>query len=235
MTPVNIPAATASRLTSLEALLFDLDGTVVDTIPHILASFRAATGEVFGAPLSDDVLLDNVGIPLARQMRMFAEDEETAERLVAAYRRFNHATHDEMARLYPNTLSTLEALAAAGLPMAIVTSKSRAMTDRAFGLFGLDRFFDVSVTADDTPLHKPDPTPVLHAASLLGVDPTRCAYVGDHPADIAAGKGAGAVAVGATWGVASRERLLAAGPDLMIDDIAEVRDLVVAVPPSDPQ
>ena len=231
MTPVNIPAATASRLTSLEALLFDLDGTVVDTIPHILASFRSATSEVFGTPLPDDTLLGHIGIPLAQQMRMFTDDEETAERLIAAYRRVNHATHDEMARVFPNTLSTLEALVAVGMPMAIVTSKGRAMTDRAFDLFGLDRFFVVSVTADDTPLHKPDPMPVLHAASLLGVDPSRCAYVGDHPADIAAGKGAGAVSVAASWGVASRERLLAAGPDLLIDDIAEVRDLVGTIPP----
>ena len=119
------------RLTGTGAVLFDLDGTVVDTIPHILASFRHATGAVLGAPLPDDELMHHVGVPLATQMRYFTEDEETAERLLAAYREFNHRTHDEMARLYPNTRATLEALAAAGLPMAIVTSKSRMMAERA--------------------------------------------------------------------------------------------------------
>jgi len=219
MARVNTSASSASRLTTLEAVLFDLDGTVVDTIPHILASFRHATAEVLGAPLPDDVLLHHVGVPLARQMRLLTDDEEVAEQLLASYRRFNHATHDDMARLYPNTRATLRVIAEAGLPMGIVTSKSRAMATRALELFDIGAFFAVVVAADDTEAHKPDPLPVLHAAELLGVDASRCAYVGDSPADVAAALGAGAVAIAATWGVADRDRLLAAGPDLMIDDI----------------
>lgn len=219
MARVNISASSASRLTTLEAVLFDLDGTVVDTIPHILASFRHATTEVLGRPLPDDVLLHHVGVPLARQMRLFTDDEDVAERLLAAYRSFNHATHDEMARLYPNTRATLSAIAAHGLPMGIVTSKSRAMATRALDLFDIGAYFAVVVTADDTEVHKPDPLPVLHAARLLGVEAARCAYVGDSPADVAAALGAGALAIAATWGVADRERLVAAGPDLVIDDI----------------
>ena len=219
MAPVNIPASSASRLATLEAVLFDLDGTVVDTIPHILASFRHATAEVLGEALPDDVLLRHVGVPLARQMRLLTGDEEVAERLLASYRRFNHATHDQMARLYPNTLAALSAISARGLPMGIVTSKSRAMATRALELFDIGPFFAVVVTADDTEVHKPEPLPVMYAAGLLGVDASRCAYVGDSPADVAAARGAGAVAIAATWGVAGQDRLAAAGPDLMIDDI----------------
>lgn len=222
MTPVNTPASSVARLATPEAILFDLDGTVVNTIPHILASFRHATAEVLGAPLADEVLLEHVGVPLAYQMRFFTDDEETAARLLASYRAFNQATHDEMARLYPNTLSALERLSAAGMPMGIVTSKSAMMAMRAIDLFGLGRFFAVVVSADDTPAHKPDPLPVLHAARLLSLDPAVCAYVGDSPADVAAARGAGAVAVAATWGVASRERLEAAGPDAIVDDIGSV-------------
>jgi len=206
----------------VEAVLFDLDGTVVDTIPHILASFRHSTAEVFGAPLSDAELMHSVGIPLAHQMRQFTDDEETVQRLLAVYREFNHRTHDEMARLYPNTLDVLDALLAADIPMGIVTSKGRPMADRAMELFGLGRYFRVVITADDTPAHKPDPLPVRIGAEALGVLPSRAVYVGDSPMDVQAGNGAGAFTVAATWGVASRERLVAAGPDAIIDDIAEL-------------
>lgn len=214
------------RLRAVEAVLFDLDGTVVDTIPHILASFRHATAEVLGAALSDEVLMHHVGVPLARQMRYFTEDEAEADRLLVSYRAFNHKTHDDMAKLYPNSVAALTALRAAGLPMGIVTSKSRVMAERAIALFGLGHFFDVLVTADDTERHKPDPLPVVHASGILGVDPSRLVYVGDSPADIAAGKGAGAATVGAAWGVASVERLVEAGPDAIIDDIGDLPALL---------
>lgn len=226
MAPVNNDTSSATRLNGTRAVLFDLDGTVVDTIPHILASFRYATEAVFGAPLPDDELMQHVGVPLATQMRYFTDDEATAEQLLAAYREFNHRTHDEMARLYPNTRTTLEALAAAGLPMGIVTSKSRMMAERAITLFGLGEFFRAVVTADDTPVHKPDPLPVLEGTRLLGADPGRAIYVGDSPADIEAGNAAGLGTVAATWGVASRKRLEAAAPTAIIDDIAELPALL---------
>lgn len=223
---MNNDTISASRLVDTAAVLFDLDGTVVDTIPHILASFRYATEAVLGEPLPDDELMHHVGVPLAAQMRYFTDDEQTAERLLAAYREFNHRTHDEMARLYPNTRATLEALAAAGLPMAIVTSKSRMMAGRAIDLFDLGAFFSAVVTADDTPVHKPDPLPVLEGVRLLGADPDRALYVGDSPADIESGNSAGLGTVAATWGVASRERLEAARPTAIIDDIAELPALL---------
>lgn len=223
---MNTHTPSTSRLTGPAAVLFDLDGTVVDTIPHILASFRHATADVLGEALPDDVLMHYVGVPLARQMRYFTDDEEVAERLLASYREFNHRTHDQMARLYPNTRSALEALARSGMPMGIVTSKSRMMAQRAIDLFDLGGYFPAVVTADDTATHKPDPGPVLQGASLLGVEPSRAVYVGDSPADIESGNGAGAGTVAATWGVASRERLLAASPDAIINDISELPALL---------
>jgi pyrophosphatase PpaX len=223
---VNTRTPCASRLIDPAAVLFDLDGTVVDTIPHILASFRHATADVLGEALPDEELMHHVGVPLARQMRYFTDDEQVAERLLASYREFNRRTHDEMARLYPNTRWALEALTGTGLPMGIVTSKSRMMARRAIDLFDLGRYFPVLVTADDTTTHKPDPEPVRLGASLLGVDPVRCVYVGDSPADIESGNGAGAGTIAATWGVACRDRLMAASPDAVIDDISELPALL---------
>jgi pyrophosphatase PpaX len=206
----------------LQAVLFDFDGTLADSIPHIRASFQHAVREVLGEEIPDEVLLRNVGMPLAQQMRILTDDEEVAERLVQAYRAFNHATHDEMVRAFPGAHEALAAIRSAGARLGLVTSKSRPIAERGIQLLGMRDAFDVVVTADDVPAHKPDPTPVLHALAALGVDASAAAYVGDSPADIASAKAAGALAVAATWGVAPRERLIEAQPDLVVDSLEEL-------------
>ncbi len=211
---------------AIEAVLFDLDGTVVDTIPHILASFRHATADVLGESLPDDELMHHVGIPLVQQMRHFTTDESTVGRLLSSYHEFSHRTHDDAVWLYPNTMSALEVLHRADVPMGIVTSKSRVMADRAITLFELGQYFRTVVTADDTPAHKPDPLPIIIGSEALGISPERAIYVGDSPMDIEAGNGAGAYTIAATWGVASRDRLEAASPGAIINDIAELPPLL---------
>lgn len=215
----------------LEAVLFDFDGTLADSIPHIRASFRHASRAVLGRELPDDVLLRNVGMPLAAQMRMLVDDEAVAQRLLEEYRAYNHATHDEMVRAFPGAHEVLAAVREAGAHVGLVTSKSRQIAERGLALLGMDESFDVVVTADDVASHKPDPTPVLHALDALGVQPERAAYVGDSPADVASAKAARVLAVAATWGVAPRERLLEARPDVIVDSIAEVLEaLGMAIP-----
>lgn len=205
-----------------DAVLFDFDGTLADSIPHIRASFRHAVHEVLGQEMPDEVLLRNVGMPLAQQMRILVDDDELAERLLASYRAFNHATHDEMVRAFPGAHEVLATVRAAGAGVGLVTSKSRPIAERGIRLLGMQEAFDVVVTADDVAAHKPDPTPVLYAIRVLGVEPARSAYVGDSPADVASAKAAGVRAVAATWGVAPRDRLLEAGPDLVVDSLTEV-------------
>jgi len=221
-----MPSAPTPLIERLDAVLFDFDGTLADTIPHILSSFQHATKEVLGAAPSDEELLFHVGIPLLEQMRLLADDEEPAQRLLTTYREYNRRTHDDMVNLYPGTLEVLEAIHERCIPMGVVTSKGTPMAMRGIGLFDLGRFLSVIVTADDVPLHKPDPFPVVHAAAMLEVDPARVAYVGDSPADVASAVGAGATAIAATWGVASRERLQDAHPHYVLDDILELPPLL---------
>lgn len=215
------------RVRTLEAVLFDFDGTIANTIPHILASFQHATEEVLGEALSDAILMHNVGIPLAQQMLELSEgDQDIADRLLVAYRTFNHATHDQMATLYPGSLEVLSALKAHGMRMGLVTSKGTPMASRGLDLFDLRGFFDVVVTADDVPLHKPDPFPVVHAAGLLGIPVGETAYVGDSPHDMESARRAGSVAIAASWGVSDRDRLIAAGAEYVLDDIRELPKLI---------
>lgn len=211
----------------LDALLFDFDGTIANTIPHILASFRHASEAVLGSALPDSVLMHNVGIPLAQQMLELSHgDEDMAEKLLLAYKEFNRATHDEMAELFPGALEVLSAVKDRGMPMGVVTSKGTLMAMRGIRLFELEEFFDVIVTADDVPLHKPDPYPIVHAAGLLGADVTAVAYVGDSPHDVESARRAGAIPIAATWGVSAVDRLVAAGAQYVIDDITELPGLV---------
>ena len=216
--------SSAERLAGLQAVLFDLDGTLINTVSLILSSFRYATERVLGEALPDQVLMRNVGVPLARQMREF--DEERADELLRVYREHNSLHHDDMVAEYPGTEETLTWLRTRGYPLAVVTSKGTPMTERGLVRFDLKRFFGAVVTADDVSAHKPDPAPILRAAELLGVDVTRTMYVGDSPHDMAAGIAAGSVSVAALWGAFASDDVLEPGPDYALRSLRDLPDLL---------
>lgn len=212
-----------NRLERVEVVLFDLDGTLINTLDLIRESMRHATATVLGASLPDEVLMRNVGVPLAAQMREFSP--EHADELLSVYREHNDRVHDLLVKEYPGVEEGLEALIAAGLRLAVVTSKLHHVAQRGLDRFSLGRFFELLVGSDDVKIHKPDPFPLLHAARVMGVDPSRCAYVGDSPHDMTAARAAGMVAVAATWGVSSVERLREAGAHLEANSMADVAGL----------
>lgn len=214
-----------ARLRGLQAVLFDLDGTLIDTVELILVSMRHATRAVLGADApADDVLMSGVGMPLLTQFRDFAPDH--ADELLRVYREFNHVHHDGVAKAYPGTLEVLAELRSRGIPMGIVTSKGEVAAAMGIDLFGLRRFADVIVTADDVEIHKPDPYPLAYAATLLNVDLRYCVYVGDSPHDMLAAVSGGAIPVAALWGAFPPDQLLAPGPDFAISDIRELPALL---------
>ncbi len=215
------PAGLGGRV---RALLFDLDGTLIDTVALILSSFRHATNEVLGAPLPDEVLMRNVGVPLAVQMREFAPDH--ADELLRVYREHNSRIHDDMVAEYPGTRETLENLEGLGFPMGVVTSKGTPMARRGLDAFGLTGFFEVLVTSDDVELYKPDPFPLHYAADLMGVPATGCLYLGDSPHDMSAALAAGSVSVAALWGAFGPQAVLAPGPEYALRTIAELPALL---------
>jgi pyrophosphatase PpaX len=215
--------ADSARVASIRAILFDLDGTIVDTEELILASARHATEVVLGAALPDEVLRHNIGVPLRAQMGEYAPGH--VDELLAAYREHNERVHDELIREYPGTEDALEALQAAGYRMGIVTSKSRPVALRGLDFFGLGRFFEFVVGYEDTTIHKPEAEPVLEGARRLGVPIENCMYVGDSPHDITAGNAAGAVTVAALWGPFA-ERVMEPGPDFALDSLSALPGLL---------
>jgi pyrophosphatase PpaX len=216
--------ALADRLKDIRAVLFDLDGTLIDTVELIRVSFRYATRTVLGEELPDTITMANVGQPLARQFQDMAP--EHAEELLRVYREFNRARHDELAKEYPGTQETLRELQRRGVTMGIVTSKGTTAATMGIERFGLGGFMSVVVTADDVPRHKPDPFPLEFAAGLLGVGMGYCMYLGDSPHDMQAALSADAVAVAALWGAFAREDVLLPGPPFALAHIRELPALL---------
>jgi pyrophosphatase PpaX len=203
-----------------DPVVFDLDGTVVDTVELIVESFRHATRSVLSEVLPDEVIIAGVGQPLMAQMERLSADH--ARELYDVYREYNHRRHDELIRGYEGMAEVLDALKAAGRRLGIVTSKSHDTTEMAFRAVGLREHFDVVVTASDTAEHKPSPVPLRLCLERLGAPSDGSMYVGDSPVDIEAGKAAGMATAAVAWGVFGREALLAAGPDYWLDDPREL-------------
>jgi pyrophosphatase PpaX len=215
---------TDGRLADVRAVLFDLDGTLIDTVELIRVSFRYATERVLGEAIPDEITMANVGQPLATQFRDMAPGH--VDELLRVYREFNIAHHDDLARSYPGTVETLAALAARGLPMGVVTSKGTQAAMRGIRLFGLEAFFPVIVTSDDVDRHKPDPYPLHVAAAALKTPLEYCIYVGDSPHDMQAAISGGAISVAALWGAFSEADVLAPGPSYALASIEEMPALL---------
>jgi pyrophosphatase PpaX len=213
------PDVLRERLAAVRGILFDLDGTVIDTEELILASARHATETVLGEALPDDVLRHNIGIPLRAQMGEYAPGHE--DELLAAYRTHNALVHDDLIREYAGTEEALAELDRMGYPMGVVTSKSRSVAERGIGFFHLQRYFRFVVGFEDTVIHKPEAEPVLEGARRLGLPVQQCMYVGDSPHDIESGNAAGAVTVAALWGPFP-DRVLEPGPDFALGCLGDL-------------
>jgi pyrophosphatase PpaX len=204
-------------------VLFDLDGTVIDSGAIILASMRHATREVLGIEAEDAQLLAAVGGPgLEAQMAAFAPDR--VDELVRVYRAHNEPLHEQL-QPCEGMEDVILRLHEDGVRIGIVTAKRRSTADLAFERLGVGHLFEVVVGGDETEKHKPDPEPLLEAARRLGVDPMDCAYVGDSPFDIRAAKAARMYSVAVTWGrIHDRAKLEAEQPAAIVDTADELYD-----------
>ena len=207
-------------------VLFDLDGTLIDSGPIILASMQHAVRSVLGREIPPDELGMTIGGQgIVAQMQ--AIDLDHADELLAAYKEHNDGLHETL-EAFDELVALLPGLKAEGRRLGIVTAKRH----RTVGL-ALERFpaladaFDVVVGFEDTERHKPDPEPVLLAVERLSGTPGDAVYVGDSPFDIGAAKAAGVYAVAVGWGgIHADERLLAEQPDAFVRTPEELLDVL---------
>lgn len=208
------------------AILFDLDGTLIDSTRLILESYHHTMRVHRGRALPDAEWIEGLGTPLRVQFKRFTNDEDEVRRMIATYRQWNFANHDTMVRAFPGAPETVRDLKSRGVRLAIVTSKNRLGVERGLSVCGFAGLFDVLVTSDDLEASKPDPAPVLAALDLLGAPAGATLFVGDSPHDIAAGRDAGTATAACLWGPFARERLAAERPDYYLDWITELPRLV---------
>lgn len=216
--------------TDRRVALFDLDGTLVDSVPLIIASYQHALTTVLGRPGDEAVIRSWIGRPL---VDAFVEvSPEHADELFDAYSTWNLAHTADALRAFPGVAELLIDLVADGVAVGVATSKRRSSAELALRVGGLEGLVAIEAALDDTTEHKPAAAPIRRALDRLGSSPVNAVYVGDAVVDIRAARAAGCGAIAVTWGAASRDELADAGPDRLVDDIdalrAALRDALVA-------
>ncbi len=202
--------ATTVPVAAFTAILFDLDGTILDTNELIIRSFMHALRGIVPPGFGREQIIPAMGQPLAVQMRLFSGRDDVSD-LIRVYREYNLTHHDEMVELFPGVAETVASLKAGGVRLGVVTTKMRETTERALNMFGLLGQMDVIVTIDDVTHPKPHPEPVRKAMEALGADPARTLMVGDSPVDMESALRAGAVPVGVAWSLKGEKVLREAG------------------------
>lgn len=207
------------------AVLFDLDGTLVDSIGLLVKSMQYAyEGRVHRPNVAEWVQL--IGTPLDDMLGRWAENAEDVDVLKARYREHQIAKHDEMTTAYPGTVETIRALHAAGHALAVVTSKLELGARRSLKFIGVEDCFATVVGIDHTAKHKPDPAPVRYALEVLDVSPSRAVFIGDSTHDMRAGRAASVPTAAALWGPYTRAELEPTKPDYWLGGMDEVLPLV---------
>ena len=220
------------------AILFDLDGTLIDSTDLILRCFQHSWETVCGFNHSREALVQTFGTPLRDAMRRLLAarpsesagnlnevDYGTVERLLIEYRSYNVANHDLLARPFERTGEVLSELRRRGYLISVVTSKSRELGLRGLRLFSLDALIDSAVFLEDTDVHKPRPEPILVALHRLKETAHAAVYVGDSPHDIVAARAAGVRSVAALWGPTPRSELEGERPDFVAESITDLLEI----------
>lgn len=204
------------------AILFDLDGTLIDSVDLIVQSARHAFMACDEPVPSDAEWLADLGMPLTAMFGRFGASGDRLDRLIAGYREFQHANHDRLVQPYEAVDTTLERLHGEGIVLGIVTSKAEPMARRGLDLLGLGGRFETIVGLESCSNHKPHPEPVETALSRLGVAAADAVFVGDSPHDMNAGRAAGVITAAALWGPFSREQIAPSAPDWWLERITDL-------------
>jgi len=208
-------------------IVFDLDGTLIDSRLDIATAANHALTTSGRAALSVDEISSYVGdgarLLLARAARLEPSAAEV-EPLLESFLGYYEAHPTDHTQLLPGAHEALAALA--HLPLAICTNKPRSTTDAVLANLRFPAKFKVVVAAGDLAKNKPDPLPLVHIARHLGLSTAELVMVGDGPQDIWCAKAAGARSVGVEGGIQARDRLIDAGPDVLLLSLAELPALV---------
>lgn len=207
----------------INTLLFDFDGTLLDTNELIIQTFLSVLGEHYPGRFGREDALHFIGPSLEQTFTMI--DPERVEELTVQYRTLNRAMHDELVEEYDGVAETLRLLKAQGLKMAIVSTKRSETIRHGLNLMGVGDVFDVLVGLDHVSNPKPDPEPLHLALEQLGASHDEALMIGDNSHDIEGGKNAGVRTAGVAWTAKGEDFLASFNPDFMLQHISDLLEL----------
>ena len=210
----------------IQTVLFDLDGTLLDSVDLIVDSYHHTLAAHSLPPMTREEILAGLGTTLYAVFGRMTDDKATVASWVATYREYNLAHHDARARAYPGAVEMVHRIKANGQRLGLVTSKNQGGAQRGLALMGLAGVMEVIIGADDVEKPKPDPEPVLLALERMGEPSGTTLFVGDSHHDVFSGRAAGVLTAGVTWGPFDRAHLEFAAPDYYCDTPAELLRLL---------
>ncbi|MBD8027805.1 pyrophosphatase PpaX [Ureibacillus sp. Re31] len=208
----------------MKALLFDFDGTLLDTNELILQTFMHVLEERFPGQYSPKDCMNFMGPSLKETFEQLTPNE--VEEMIAKYRQWNETHHDELVKEFDGVIPTLEQLKEQGIRLAIVSTKRNETIEKGLKLMGAKHLFEFWIGTDDVKRVKPDPEPVLLALERLGVSKEDAMMIGDNYHDIQAGKNAGVKTAGVAWSLKGEEFLQQFNPDYMLHHMSDLLTIV---------
>lgn len=208
------------NVTTYKALLFDLDGTLLNTNELIIESFLHISGDKFPGKYDRESVIPFLG-PSLRETFDGIDPVQT-ESLILSYRAWNEEQHDQMVTAFDGVVETLQKLKNQGYKLAIVSTKRRSMIDRGLQLVGCQSLFDTIVGYEDVSNTKPDPEPILLALEQLNVSKENALMIGDNFHDIVGGQRAGVDTAAVAWSIKGEAFLATFDPTYMLQHISDL-------------
>ncbi|PEJ58303.1 pyrophosphatase PpaX [Bacillus sp. AFS002410] len=208
----------------INTILFDLDGTLINTNELIIASFLHTLNKYYPDQYKREHVIPFMGPTLTESFSTV--DEGRVDELISEYRRFNMEMHDEFVEEYETVYETIETLHRLGYKIGIVTTKARNVVEMGLSFGRLKQFFDIVVTIDDVQNAKPHPEPIQLALKKLNSIPEESLMVGDNYHDIEGGKNAGTETAGVAWSLKGKEFLATYKPDFMLEKMSDILSIL---------
>lgn len=207
-----------------KAVLFDFDGTLVNTNELIVNSFKHTFKKVLNIDVPKAQIVKYFGEPLTKTMERFSTDK--VDEMLKTYRDFNEHGHDYMMEAFDGVSDTLLKLVKQHMKVGVVSSKRRVLVDKGLKMFDLYKYMDFIVTVEDTDKFKPCPEPALKALDILNMKACDTLFVGDSENDILCGKRAGCSTCVVTYSAIPTDYLMKFKPDYAIDNMREILDII---------
>ncbi|KQL55710.1 MULTISPECIES: pyrophosphatase PpaX [Bacillaceae] len=209
---------------TINTILFDLDGTLIDTNELIIQSFLHTLEPDYPGRYTRETVLPFIGPSLLETFSSI--NKEKAATYIETYRTHNHHHHDSLVTIYPGVKEGVKRLHDEGYKLAIVTTKIKETAMMGLKLTGLDDYFDVIIGLDDVTKEKPNPEPIYKALEQLHAKAEEAIMVGDNSHDILAAKNAGIISVGVGWALKGEAFLKSFEPDYIIQSMDHLLAIV---------